>query len=131
MKECTHSGMDPGKACWQCAIEYYKERVEVLQTQVNIAAGMLSTTEGWSDKHPELALKAIQDAAQEVIDKDEENRKLFGGIAVFEKVSEPDAVEAQLKCYACGSTFSRWLTTCAGEVKCPECKTTGMIKKGR
>ena len=55
-----------------------QDKVVKLQTQVNIAAGMLSTTEGYSDKHPEVALKAIQDAAQEVIDKDEENERLFG-----------------------------------------------------
>jgi hypothetical protein len=34
-----------------------------LQTQVQIAAGMLSTTPGFSDKHPQVALEAIQVAA--------------------------------------------------------------------
>lgn len=54
------------------------ERIKDLETQVNIAAGMLSTTEGYVDKHPEFALKKIQEAQAEVKVKDEANARMFG-----------------------------------------------------
>ena len=41
----------------------FRAEVEALKTQVHVAAGMLSTTPGFADKHPIDALAAIQEAA--------------------------------------------------------------------
>ena len=44
-------------------LDRLRAEVEALKTQVHVAAGMLSTTPGFSDKHPMDAFAAIQEAA--------------------------------------------------------------------
>jgi hypothetical protein len=47
-----------------------EEAIAKLERQVLVAAGMLSATEGWSNKHPEEALEHIRKSAAEIDAKD-------------------------------------------------------------
>jgi hypothetical protein len=56
---CNSEAVDAALARAEAA----EARVRELECQLNIAAGMVSTMSGWSDKHPQEALDFIKRAA--------------------------------------------------------------------